>query len=358
MSSILSKLLPDEYPLEKETLVRRVSKIETNPEWGQNPRNRAVQDLLRFGIIILDKPPNVTSHEVAAWASKILEIEPVGHGGTLDPKVSGVLPLALGKATPLAAYWLRSDKEYVCVMRLHREVPDEEIINVLREFTGDIYQRPPIRSAVKRRTRIRRIHEIEMLERDGRDVLLRIQCQAGTYIRKLCVDIGDALGVGAHMIDLRRIRSGMFSEEYAVMMQEVVDAYLLWKSTGDDSELRRVVLPMEVGALHMKRIIISDNAVGAITHGAQLYAPGIVAFDYDIKAGDVVALLTCKGELVAIAEVEVSGEDLLKMRSGQVTKKMRVLMPQGLYPPLWKKKFKDTKLADSKNETTSARNRT
>ncbi|MCR8463363.1 MAG: RNA-guided pseudouridylation complex pseudouridine synthase subunit Cbf5 [Candidatus Korarchaeota archaeon] len=348
MPTALDKLLPSEYPWEKETLVRKVLKVETNPDWGCDPRKRKIQDLLYFGLIILDKPPNITSHEAAAWVSKILGVEPVGHGGTLDPKVSGVLPLALGKATPLATYWLKSDKEYICVMRLHREVPEEDILRILREFTGEIYQRPPIRSAVKRRTRIRKIYDIEFLERDDRDVLLRIKCQAGTYIRKLCVDIGDALGVGAHMIDLRRIRSGVFSEEYSVMMQEIMDAYILWKETGDDSELRRVILPIEVGALHMKRIIISDNTVGAITYGAQLYAPGVVAFDYDIKAGDAVALFTCKGELVAIAEVEVSGEDLLKMRSGQVTRKMRVIMPRGIYPPFWKGKFKDSSQTDSK----------
>ncbi len=344
MVSALNELLPPEYPFDRETLVRKTLNIETNPEWGCDPRKRPIPDLLRFGVIILDKPPNMTSHEVAAWVSKILEVEPVGHGGTLDPRVTGVLPLALGKATPLGHLWLKSDKEYICVMRLHEDVPEEEILRVFGEFTGEIYQRPPLRSAVKRRTRRRKIYELEFLEKDGRDVLFRVKCQAGTYIRKLCVDIGDVLGVGAHMIDLRRIRSGIFEEKYAVIMQQVVDAYLLWKETEDDSELRNVVLPMEVGTLHLKRIIVSDKAVGAITYGAQLYAPGVVAFDYNIVAGDTVALLTIKGELIGLATVDVSGDDLAVMNRGQVTKRIRVLMPRDVYPPFWKGEFKKSSM--------------
>ncbi len=340
---IPDEILPKDYPFEKETIVRKVMNIETNPEWGMDPRKRPIKDLLEFGVIILDKPPNMTSHEVTAWIAKILGCSAAAHGGTLDPKVTGVLPIALGRATPIGGLWLKSDKEYIGVMRLHGDVDKERIVKVFREFRGAIFQRPPLRSAVKRRTRIRKIYDLELIEMDGRDVLFRVKCQAGTYIRKLCVDIGDVLGVGAHMIDLRRISSGIFREENAVIMQEIVDGYKLWKDYDDESELRRIILPAEVGVMHLKRIIISDKAVGAITYGAQLYAPGVVAYDYDIVAGETVSLLSIKGELIAIAEVDVSGTDLAKMTRGRVTRKIRVLMPKDIYPPYWKGSFRETK---------------
>ena len=339
----MSGLLPSGYPFDRKTIVRKVLNIQTNPEWGCDPRRRTIEELLEFGVIILDKPPNMTSHEVTAWLAKILNVSSAAHGGTLDPKVTGVLPIALGRATPIGGLWLKSDKEYVCVMRLHGDVGEEELRRVFREFTGAIFQRPPLRSAVKRRTRIRKIHSLELLEIDGRDVLIRIKCQAGTYIRKLCVDIGDVLGVGAHMIDLRRIRSGIFDEDYSVTMQDIVDGLELWRRTGDDSVLREIIHPAEVGVLHLKRIIISDKAIGAVTYGAQLYAPGIMAFDYDIVAGETVCLLSVKGELVGLAEVEVSGPDIGKMTRGKVTRKIRVLMPKGVYPPFWKGEYKKVK---------------
>jgi len=336
-------MLPEEYPFERETIVRKILNIETNPEWGCKPTERSIEELLEFGVIILDKPPNMTSHEVTAWIAKILGASAAAHGGTLDPKVTGVLPIALGRATPIGGLWLKSDKEYICVMRLHDDVPESDLLRVFREFRGAIFQRPPLRSAVKRRTRIRKIYELELIEKEGRDVLFRVKCQAGTYVRKLCVDIGDVLGVGVHMIDLRRVKSGIFDEKNAVIMQELVDAYKLWKDMGDETELRRIILPAEVGVLNLRRIIISDKAIGAITYGSQLYAPGIVAYDYDMVAGETVCILSIKGELVGIAEVDVSGADLAKMARGRVTRKIRVLMPKDIYPPFWKGEFRKIK---------------
>lgn len=341
----MSSLLPPEFPFDSPTLVRRTMNITTNPEWGKKPHERTIKELIEFGVIILDKPPNMTSHEVTAWVAKILNASSAAHGGTLDPKVTGVLPIALGRATPIAGLWLKSNKEYIGVMKLHEDIETEEILRVFKEFTGRIFQRPPLRSAVKRRTRIRTIYELELLERESRNILFRVHCQAGTYIRKLCVDIGDALGVGAHMIDLRRTRSGLFKEEYAIIMQQLVDAYFEWKKYDNEEPLRRIIHPAEVGILHLRRIIISDKAIGAITYGAQLYAPGVLAFDYDIVAGETVALLSVKGELVGLAKTDVSGSDLAKMSRGQVTKKIRVLMPRDIYPPYWKGTFKRTKNA-------------
>ncbi|MHA1617102.1 MAG: RNA-guided pseudouridylation complex pseudouridine synthase subunit Cbf5 [Candidatus Njordarchaeales archaeon] len=332
--------LPKDFPFENdESLIYKTEKIETNPNWGHWPDKRPIEEHIRFGVINLDKPPNLTSHEVSAYIAKLLSLNKVAHGGTLDPGVSGILPIALERATPIARTWLPSDKIYVVAMRLHKQVDEEKVKKVLKEFEGPIYQRPPLRSAVVRRTRIRRIYKIDYLEMLERDVLFIVHCQAGTYMRKLCTDIGDVLGVGAHMIDLRRLKSGPFYEDDTLRtLQDLVDAWTLFKEEGNETALRDVILPAEVGILHLPRIIINDGAVGALTYGAQLYVPGIVAFSSNIKKGDLVAILTVKGELVGLARVILDAEEIKRKEKGQVTDDTRILMPRNLYPPMWKKK--------------------
>ncbi len=154
----------------------------------------------RPGIVVIDKPRGPSSHQVAAWVGEILGV-PVGHAGTLDPMVSGVLVVMLGRAVRLARLLLRHEKEYVCLLRLHGDVTEASVREVAGEFVGRIYQRPPRRSAVKRQLRIRRIHALDVLEVDGRLVLIRVACEAGTYIRSLCHHLGLALGCGGHMVD-------------------------------------------------------------------------------------------------------------------------------------------------------------
>lgn len=331
--------LPKGFPFDQKNLIYKTEDTNTNLEWGWSPNSRPIRELLNFSVINLDKPPNMTSHEVSAAISRILNVDKVAHGGTLDPGVSGILPIALNRATPLARIMLQSDKEYVIVMRLHKQVDYEKLVKVIKLFEGEIYQRPPIRSAVVRRTRIRKIYAIEILDVDGRDVLLRVSCQAGTYMRKLCTDIGDILGVGAHMIDLRRVRSGIFTEDDTLCrMQDLVDAWELYKEKGEEKYLRKYVLPAEVAALSLPRIIVNDGAVGALTYGAQLYVPGIVAFSNNIKPGDLVAIFTIKGELVALARSIMSSQEIKDNEKGQVTDDTRIVMPRNLYPPMWKKK--------------------
>jgi len=335
--------LPPDFPFESEDLVYKVDKIETNPNWGYWPEKRPIEEHIRFGVINLDKPPNLTSHEVSAYIAKLLGLKKVAHGGTLDPGVSGVLPIALERATPIARTWLPSNKIYVVAMRLHKSVDEERVKKILKEFEGPIYQRPPLRSAVVRRTRIRHIYKIEFLEMSSRDVLFIVHCQAGTYMRKLCTDIGDILGVGAHMIDLRRLKSGPFVEDDTLRtLQDLVDAWALYKEEGNEKALRDVILPAEVGILHLPRIIINDGAVGALTYGAQLYIPGIVAFSQKIKKGDLVAILTVKGELVGLGKTLLDSQEIEKREKGQVTEDTRILMPRALYPPMWKKKSAQT----------------
>lgn len=207
----------------------------------------------------------------------------------------------------------------------------------MEEFEGSIYQRPPLRASVKREIRKRRIYDIEILEVDSRRVLFRIDCQAGTYVRKLCADVGEVLGFGAHMRELRRTRAGPFSEEKSVTMHELLSAYLDVKESGTESHLRRAVRPMEEALEYMPKMCIRDSAVDAICHGADLAIPGIVKLSSEIKEGTIVALLSLKGEAIALARALVSSQHMIEQNRGIAAKTTRVIMPLGTYPPMWRK---------------------
>jgi len=301
---------------------------------GKRPQDRSIEEHLEAGVIIMDKPMGPTSHQATAWVRDILHIEKIGHGGTLDPKVSGVLPIATGRAVRALNLVLRSDKEYVCLMRLHRDRKEEHIRQVMSTFTGRIYQTPPVRSAVKRQMRIRTIHSLKVLEIRGRDVLFRVDCDAGTYIRTLCVDIGDALGVGGSMEDLRRTRSGNMTEDHAVSLQDIKDAYVDWKE-GDERWLRSMLLPIEALFDPLPKIIIKDSAVDAVCHGADLAAVGVIKADAAIKKDAAVTMFTSKGEAVAVGTASMSAEEMVRAKEGVAASTDRVYMPAGTYPKMW-----------------------
>ena len=228
-------------------------------------------------------------------------------------------------------------KEYVCVMRLHSDVPEDKVTKVLDEFQGPLYQRPPVRSSVKRRLRTRTIYYNNFMEMDERKVLFKVGCEAGTYIRKLCYDIGEALGCGAHMQELRRTRVGPFIEdESLVTLHDISYLFNQWQETKDEALLRKFVYPMEKALQLMPKINVRDSAVDALCHGAHLTAPGVLSLDSGIKIGDTVAVFTQKGEAVTIAKAFVSSEKMLKMDHGFVAKTQRVLMPRGMYPKMWR----------------------
>ena len=246
-----------------------------------------------------------------------------------------MLPVALNDAAKALMAVLNAGKEYVAVMKLHSDVPASRIKEVMSEFVGPIYQRPPVRASVKRRLRIRTIYELEVLEVEGRYVLFRVACEAGTYVRKLCVDIGNALGCGAHMQELRRTRVGSFSEDDAVTLHELSEAMFLWRELGDEKAVRRVIRPVEHMLSFLPRIVIRDSAVDAICHGAQLAAPGVLKLHSGIEPGDMVLITTLKGEAVALAEALVSSREMMAMRKGLVARTLRVLMKPGTYPRMW-----------------------
>jgi len=319
----------------RSTLVKRSGK--TDPTFGMPPEKRTLKMHLKLGAINLDKPSGPTSHEVVAWVKRILELEKAGHSGTLDPKVTGILPTLLGDATRVMDTLLLAGKEYVCLMHVHKQQPRKRILEVCNEFVGPIYQTPPLKSAVARQLRTRTIYYLDVLEIEGQQVLFRAGCEAGTYIRKLCFDIGLALGVGASMEELRRTKAGPFREdETLVTLHQLKDAYEIWKETGDESLLRRVILPVETALRHLPRLTIADNAVDAVCHGAPLAAPGLLSLETDINKGDGVALFTLKGEAVAVAQAQMTSREMLESKTGIVALTERVIMEPGTYPKAWK----------------------
>ena len=314
------------------------SKSKTNPDYGCDPYERPIEEHISKGVINLDKPSGPSSHEVDSWVKRILHVNKTGHGGTLDPKVTGVLPIGIDTATRVSQLLLPAGKEYVCLMTMHKEMPEDQVYEIFDQFTGKIYQTPPVKSAVKRELRVRTIYYATIYEIKGKDVLFRVGCEAGTYIRTFCHDIGEALGCGAHMAELRRTRAGPFNErnDDLVNLHDLTDAYHFWVEDGDESYLRNAIKPMEVAADHLPQIFIKDSAVEAICQGAKLAAGGISMLSKGIKRGDLVAIKSLKGELVASGIALASTEEIMNADSGLVVNTNKVFMQPGVYPMAWK----------------------
>ncbi len=320
---------------QRKRLIRVAAK--TNPHYGKAPGDRTVRELLQNGFIILDKPAGPTSHQVVAWVKEILGVEKAGHGGTLDPAVTGVLPVALGDAARALQVILVAGKEYVALMKLHKQVDEERVREVCHSFIGEIAQVPPLRSAVKRVKRTRQVYYLDILEIHGTEVLFKVGCEAGTYIRTLCVDIGKKLGVGAQLLELRRTRVGTFAEESTVTLQDLKDAFFFWKEENNERELRTCVLPMERLLDVVPKLVVRDSAVDALCHGASLALPGVVELDDGMRKGDVAAVLSLKGEGIAVVKMVLSSDEVLAKETGVCATLERVLMNKGTYPSIWKK---------------------
>jgi predicted rRNA pseudouridine synthase len=291
----------------------------------------------RPGIIVIDKPKGPSSHEVAAWVGKMLGCQ-VGHAGTLDPQVSGVLLVMLGNAVRLAPLLLQHDKEYVCLMRLHKDVDRERILKLADEFTGRLYQRPPRKSAVKRALRIREIQKLEILDTDGRLVLFRVQCDAGTYIRSLCHHMGLAAGAGAHMQELRRTRSGAFGEAGMHTLHDVQDAAFAAKA-GDPATLHAMILSVDAAVPDLPTVIIRDAAIDAVCRGAQLAGVGVISMK-EFGKGDTVAVLSQKNEFVCLGKALVPSASFKPGDTGLVIAPTTVFLQPGTYTRGWTKSDK------------------
>ena len=304
--------------------------------WGTRPEDRSLEERLRWGVFIADKPQGPTSHQVSAWVRDMARAPRAGHAGTLDPRVTGVLPIALGDATRALDALLEGDKEYIGLLQLHQDVERPRLEAMMARFVGEIYQTPPVRSAVKRELRARTVHEFVLLEFDRRVALFRTRCESGTYVRTLAVDLGEALGTGAHLLELRRTRAGPFRESAARPLVALRDAFEVWRGEGDPRPLRSLLLPMERLLDHLPRIVVKDTAVDAICHGADVHVPGVAELSPAFPRGALLAILTAKGEGIALATAKLTAEEIADAKSGVAADTKRVLMEPRTYPKLWR----------------------
>ncbi|XP_039459668.1 H/ACA ribonucleoprotein complex subunit DKC1 isoform X1 [Oreochromis aureus] len=306
---------------------------------GSNPLKRNIHDYVRSGFINLDKPANPSSHEVVAWIRRILRVEKTGHSGTLDPKVTGCLIVCIDRATRLVKSQQSAGKEYVGIVRLHNAIESEHVLaRGLETLTGALFQRPPLIAAVKRQLRVRTIYESKLIEYDPerRLGIFWVSCEAGTYIRTLCVHLGLMLGVGGQMQELRRVRSGVMGEkDNLVTMHDVLDAQWQFDHNKDESYLRRVIFPLEKLLVSHKRLVMKDSAVNAICYGAKIMLPGVLRYEDGIEVNQDIVVITTKGEAICTAVALMTTAVISTCDHGVVAKIKRVIMERDTYPRKW-----------------------
>lgn len=318
--------------IERKILIRK--EAETDYKYGCVPLERKTAEIINYGIANIDKPKGPTSHQVSDYVQKILHINRSGHGGTLDPAVSGVLPVALGKGTRIVQALLTAGKEYVAIMHLHKDVEEKKLRETIeKHFIGKIMQMPPLKSSVKRQLRQRTVYYLEILEIDGKEILFKAGTEAGTYIRKLIHDIGQKLKVGAHMAELRRTKAGPFEESTLFTLQELTDAFYFWKEENNEKFLRKVIQPVENGVKHLPKVWVFDTTVESLCHGIDLKVPGISKLNDIINEEDIVAIMSLKDELVALGSAKISSEEMLSDK-GVAVKTQKVFMQPGSYKML------------------------
>lgn len=309
---------------------------------GTSPLKRPLGEYVRYGVINLDKPANPSSHEVVAWIKRILKVDKTGHSGTLDPKVTGCLIVCIDRATRLVKSQQGAGKEYVAVVKLHADLganPVSELRRGVELLTGALFQRPPLISAVKRQLRVRTVYESKLIEFDEKRRLgvFWVKCEAGTYIRTLCVHLGYLLGTGGVMQELRRVRSGAMGEDNGTMvtMHDVLDAQWVYENSKDESYLRTVIQPLEALLVNHKRLVVKDTSINSVCYGAVLMVPGLLRFEDNIEVGEEVVIMTTKGEAVALAIAEMNTAVMATCDHGRVARIKRVVMERDLYPRKW-----------------------
>ncbi|MCU0723137.1 MAG: RNA-guided pseudouridylation complex pseudouridine synthase subunit Cbf5 [Planctomycetes bacterium] len=291
---------------------------------------RSLEVHLDFAVIPVDKASGPTSHDVVDAVRRARGAARAGHGGTLDPNACGVLPVFLGRATRVSSMLLEGGKEYEAEALLHGDVGRPALETGLERFRGEIRQLPPVRSRVKREWRSRTVYELDLLSHEGRTTRLRVSCEAGTYVRKLVHDLGQALGCGAHMTGLKRTRAGIFRIEQAASLEALGRAAGRARE-GDEAELRRFAFPAEVLADRIPRMVADRGAIGAIAAGIPLRIPGVLAFEAPFEAGDALALLSPSGDWLAIGEAALSSVGLAAASRGTAARIKRQLF--GVGPP-------------------------
>ena len=313
------------------------SEAKTDPEIGKIPDMRTVEERLEAGFILLDKAAGPSSHQVASWARDMFGLERLGHGGTLDPFATGVLPLMAGKSMKLTKKILTHNKTYICVFRFASEPDSKMLKEVMSNMTGRVFNVPPEISAVKIQVRSRRIFTFEKLDFNNNQMVARVECEAGTYIRTMARDMGLLLNMKVELKELRRETSGIFKLEDCVTLQQLADAYWLWKELSQPEALLRIIHPVEKLLLDYPSVTVKDSAAAALSHGAPLLRPGIVSIDPAIGDGRDIVVNTMKGETVGIVNMLVTSDSVKGMESGEIARPSMVLLNQDLYPRRWKK---------------------
>ena len=280
------------------------------PDIEKIKTNKTISELLEFGILNIDKPSNPTSFDVSDFVRKKLGLKKTSHFGTLDPKVTGVLPIALNRACKLTGFFLGEDKEYVGVMRIHEEISLEKINKAIKEkFLGKIKQTPPRKSRVKRQEREREIKNFEILEQDGKNYVFRAEVQGGTYIRKLIDDLGKDLKVGAHMLELRRIRAGIFLEKNSINLYDFEKAIDEYKK-GNEKLLREIIIPAEIVAKVYKSVEIKDDNLKKILTGKPILEKDLRE-KQDFDDGEIISVF-CAEKFIGMYKIVNQGEIFAK----------------------------------------------
>ncbi len=288
--------------------------------------NGSIDELLRYGVVCVDKPCGPSSHEVAAFVRNILHVKRTGHTGTLDQNVSGVLVVLLGDSCKLSQYLMKSRKKYSCLMRLERQVERRDVEEAFSHFRGKIFQTPPLASAVAKKLRVREVYSLDVLEAEDRLVLFECECEAGTYIRKLVFDVGEVLGVKAEMIELRRTSAAYFNEENAITLQQLADYYWLWKERGDATKLKKAVQSIdEVVGKALKKAVLKEEAARKAVNGVKPTAADFVSIDEDAGAGESVAAFDGKGVLRCVLQLKIPASQLKASPSVAAADVARVL---------------------------------
>ena len=285
--------------------------------------------------LLVDKPRGPSSHQVTAWARDLLGVERAGHAGTLDPNVSGLLWVGVGPALKLLPLLLEFPKRYVGVIALHGEAPPREIDRVIAEFTGPVFQTPPVRSAVRRERRIRTIHRFELIERQKTHLLVDVVADSGTYVRTLAVDLGEALGVGGHLAELRRVGTGPFREETTITLTALADATTRARE-GHPEPLLALLHPLPEVWQEFPQLRLKDAAAAAVAHGAGLARGGIASVSRPFGKQSLVALVGRHGELVAVGRARVASDEISKVTEGWVVVPERVMVEATEYPATWR----------------------
>ncbi len=317
-------------------MVQWYTREEAEPEtdYGKPPHKRTVKELLEQCFVPIDKPHGPTSNQVSHWIKEALDLKKTGHFGTLDPNATGVLPVGLNQGTKIADALSKARKEYIAEIELEQEIDTKKLKKVLSEFEGTNTQTPPEKSAVKKEPRERELYEAEIIENGEEKILVRLECESGFYVRVFAEQLGEEIGTEAEMTELRRTKQGGLEIEDTYTLQDLVDEYQFYVQD-EESKLREVLQPIEKAVNHLPKIVIKDTAVNAVANGANLGVNGISKLQDGIKEGDTVAIMTLKGELVALAEAGITSQEMYDADDGKAAELEKVFMNPETYPKNW-----------------------